>query len=191
MGNFDDKYWNLAQAGVWVEYRSQDLVNEFEYASRNGYMALGFYPTMHEHKKVASLSELHRDLVNGRITAWGRSRESGTKIEQIPVIEWTDLRLYPPHATRKHPMAGTIEPWTDIRLESATLKKHWRSVHETTGRAKFNWDEIEKLHKQAKEQNPEFTQNALIEEIQAMYEERFNKEAPGRATVQKHIKAWN
>jgi hypothetical protein len=190
LGNFDDKYWNLAQAGVWVEYRSQDLVNEFEYASRIGYMALGFYPTMHEHKKVASLSELHRDLVNGRITAWGHSRESSTKIEQISVIEWTDLRLSPPHATKEHPLAGTIEPWTDIRLESTALKKHWRSVHETTGRTKFDWDEIQKLHKQAKERNPEFTQNALIEEIQAMYEERFNKEPPGRATIQKNIKSW-
>ncbi len=191
MGAFDDKFWNLAQAAAWVEYRSQALVDEFESASRDAYVASKFYPTHADLKIVAALSELHRNLVNARITAWGRSREPGAEFEEISAIEWTNLRLDPPHATRRHPLSGTIEPWTDIRLESAALKKRWRSVHEITGRTKFNWKLIRGIHDQLKSANPEFSQNALIQEIELEYQAQSHKEPPSRSTIQRHLKDWD
>ena len=192
MSPLDDKYWNLAQAAAWVEYRSKDLVEKFEDPSRSAYIAISMYPSASDYMtKMGDLSELQKALLEGSITAWGRSQISNSKLEEIPSIEWADLKLEPPDATRRHPTEGWIKPWTDIRLESAAIKKRWRSEFETTGRSRFNWKRIREIHDEIKSQNPLYSQNELIIEIRDEYASRFNKAPPSRTSCQSHMKNWS
>ena len=192
MSPLDDKYWNLAQAAAWVEYRSKDLVEKFEEPSRSAYVAISMYPTMDDYKKkTGDLSKLQSALANGAVTSWGRSEESGKKLEEIPAIEWADLKLEPPDAMRRHPTKGWFSPWADIRLESTELKKHWRSRAETWDRTKFRWDRIEKIHDEIKVDDPDIRQNQLIIEIQGVYQDRYDKEPPCRSSIQSHMKNWS
>jgi hypothetical protein len=188
--SFDDHYWNLAQAAAWVEYRSRELVKEFEHATCDDYIALDFYPTMHRHQKVGEIVELHRCLISGTITAWGRARKRGDQVEQISPIEWRDLSLRPPCAYRSDWVITRLEPWTDIRVRSADIKRLWRSEFEKAGRSKFDWDLVRSLWEEAAEGNPAFSQNGLIEEVQYAYRDRLNKEPPGRSSIQRHLKKW-
>ena len=71
--SFDDKYWNLAQACAWVEYREKQLVNDFSVADRDAYMALGMYTSMWPagRQRHGSVEDLRRALEQGRIKSSG------------------------------------------------------------------------------------------------------------------------
>ena len=70
---FDGKYWNLAQAAAWVEYRENQLVEDFDTADRDAYMAVGMYPTMWPAGREwhGSVEELRRALEEARLASWG------------------------------------------------------------------------------------------------------------------------
>lgn len=187
----DSKYWNLAQVAAWVMYREMELVVQFEHPSRTGFMALGMYPSLEPsgRQKIASSNDLNRTLEDGRLTAWGY-RANSNQLEQIPSREWTDLTLAPPFAYDTRNLAAKHQPWTDIRLESAAVKKLWRSEHEISGRTKFDWDAVRPIHDELLERNPDFSQNDLITEIQGAFHDHFNKEPPSRSSIQRHLKSW-
>ena len=86
--------------------------------------------------------------------------------------------------------SDNAQPWTDIRLESAAVKKLWRSEHEISGRTKFDWDAVRAIHDELLERNPDFSQNELIIEIQGAFRDQFNKEPPSRPSIQRHLKSW-
>ena len=197
MPNFDSRYWNLSQATAWVVYRKRKLVEQFSEQSTDRWRALILYPKMHEHEPVSDLkvNELVNKLVNaliqGNLTAWGRRNDIKDELEAIPPREWADLTISPPSVKRSHPMAGQIEPWTDLRFESSDLKKRWRSLSETEGRTRYKWDVLEKMWHEIVELHTGFTGNQIIEELQLAYEEKFGKgKAPGRTTIQDRIKRW-
>ena len=188
---FDDKYWNLSQACAWVEYREKQLVNDFSVADRNAYMALGMYPSMWlaGRKRHGSVENLRRALEQGRIKSSGYRRHTQNSLEEIPAAEWTDFVIRPPLVS----FAGqpNNQPWNVVRLLSADMQRMWRSVDEVDGRSKYDWAALREIYEVLQTQNPEMTKNELILELQGTYEDRRNKKAPSRSTIQNRIKTWS
>jgi hypothetical protein len=135
--SFDDKYWNLAQASVWVEYREKQLVEELTEADRNSYIAIGFYPSMWPagRKRHCSVEYLRRALEQGRIKSSGYRRHTPESLEEIPAAEWTYFVIRPPNVCF---IGQTTQPWHRIRLLSADMRKLWRGVDEIDGRSKYD-----------------------------------------------------
>ena len=189
--SFDDKYWNLAQACAWVEYREKQLVNDLSGADRNAYMALGMYTSMWPagRQRHGSVEDLRRALEQGRIKSSGYRRNTPDNLEEIPSAEWTDLQIRPPLVS----FAGqpNNQPWKAVRLLSADIKKLWRTDHEVTGRSKFDWAAIRAVYEDLSASNPDMSQNELIIELQGAFEERFNKEPPSRTSFMRKIKTWS
>lgn len=188
---FGDKYWNLAQACAWVVYREMQLVNDFAVADRDAYIALGFYPSMWPdgRERLGAVEDLRRALEQGRIMSSGFRQNTAEQLVEIPAAEWTDFEIRPPLVCFTG--QSNNQPWNKVRLLSADMKKQWRGVNEVSGRSKFDWAALQEIYNELKNQNPEMSQNELIEEVQASFEERFNKEAPSRSTIQNKIKTWS
>lgn len=189
---FDVKYWNLAQGAAWVEFRERRLVEDFSTADRDAYMALGLYPSMWPsgRERRGNIAELHRALVEGQLTSWGYRLTDPEHLIAIPAAEWADLVISPPLARVAGRSGGDRERWTDIRVRSADMKRLWRGPHEVSGRTKYDWAAIRTIYDEQRASNPDFTQNELIDEIQRVFEARFNRESPGRTTIQDHLKRW-
>ncbi len=189
--SFDDKYWNLAQACAWVEYREKQLVNDFSVADRNAYMAIGLYPLMWPkgRKRLGSFEELRRALEQGRIKSSGYRRNTPDNLEEIPAAEWTDFVIRPPLVS----FAGqpNNQPWNAVRLLSADMQRLWRSVDEVDGRSKYDWAALREIYEALQTQNPKMSKNELILELQGAYEDRRNKNAPSRSTIQRNISNWS
>jgi len=189
--SFDDKYWNLAQACAWVEYREKQLVNDLSGADRNAYMALGMYTSMWPagRQRHGSVEDLRRALEQGRIKSSGYRRNTPDNLEEIPAAEWADLQIRPPLVS----FAGqpNNQPWKAVRLLSADIKKLWRTDHEVTGRSKYDWTAIRTVYSDLSASNPDMSQNELIIELQGAFEERFNKEPPSRTSFMRKIKTWS
>lgn len=187
---FDDKYWNLSQASAWVEYREKQLVEELRIADRDSYIAIGFYPSMWPpgREQRGHIEELRRALEEGRLVSSGFRRGGQDRLEEIPAAEWTDFVIRPPNVCF---IGQMTQPWHTVRLLSADMKKLWRSVDEVDGRSKYDWAAIKKIYMSLCDSNSDMSQNELILELQGSYEERFNKDAPGRSTIQHKIKTWS
>lgn len=189
---FDSKYWNLAQAAAWVEYRDRRLVEEFVAADRDAYMALSMYPLMWppDRERHGKVDELRLALEDGRLTAWGYRLTDPHHLTAIPLGEWTDLVITPPFARVAGRSGADRERWVDIRVHGADMKRLWRGTHEVSGRTKYDWDAIRSIYDEERASNPDFTQNELIDEIQRVFEARFNRDSPARTTIQSHMKRW-
>ena len=189
---FDRRYWNLAQAAAWVEYRERRLVEEFVAADSEAYMALGMYPSMWPpgREKHGTVDELRRALEDGQLTSWGYRLTDPDHLTTIPAGEWADLVITPPVALVAGRSGRGRERWTNIRVRSADMKRLWRGPHEVSGRTKYDWAAIRTIYDEQRASNPDFRQNELIDEIQRVFEARFNRESPGRTTIQDHLKRW-
>jgi hypothetical protein len=188
---FDDKYWNLAQACAWVEHREKQLVNDFSVADRNAYMALGMYPRMWPaaRKQHGFVEDLRRALEQGRIKSSGYRRNTPDVLEEVPVAEWTDLRIIPPFVSVA--AQPNNQPWSALRVLSADMKRLWRDICEVSLRTKFDWTEIRKMYDAIVVRQPSMSTNKKIEDLQFEFEELFNKEPPSRSTIQDKIKTWS
>ena len=188
---FDNKYWNLAQACAWVEYREMHLVDELAQADRSAYMAIGMYPSMWPagREQYGRIEDLRRALEGGQLASSGFRRGGQERLEDIPAAEWVDYVIRPPLISFLDQPQNI--PWTNFRVLSADMKRLWRSDHELSGRSKFDWTSIKSIYDKLKTQNPRMSQNELILELQGSYEERFNKDAPARSTIQNKIKIWS
>ena len=193
MSAFDQKYWNLCQAVVWVEFRNRKLVEEYANAETDAYQALHFYPLMWEERKlekVATLSDLLLRLVNGSLVAQGYRSDEQAKLQSIPPSQWHDIDLRPPRALDARAGHRGQELWTDVRVKQADMLRLWRTREETSGRTKYDWILLEKLFRRAAQRNPAFSKNDLIEEVQLEYKEIAKGEPPGRSTIQRRMKGW-
>lgn len=193
MDGFDYPFWNLAQAAVWVVYREKGFVEQMANADRDSYAAVGMYPSMwpKNRRRYAEVSDLYSALLDGRLQARGYHVDTLNTLYDIPAAQWQDMALYPPVARLRREGTYREERWTQIRLESADVKRLWRSTDEVNSRAKYDWDAIRELYEVAKRSNPDFSQNRLIEEVQLAYQQRFvDSEPPSRSSIQRHIKDW-
>jgi hypothetical protein len=185
---FDDIYWNLAQACAWVEYREKQLVNDFSMPDRNDYRALGMYSSMWPagRQRHGFVEDLRRALEHGRIKSSGYRRNKPDVLKEIPAAEWTDFDIRPPIVSFSGQPSN--QPWNAVRVLSADMKKHWRDVGEVSLRTKFDWAEIKTMYDAIVDRQPTMSTNKKIEELQLEFAERFNKDAPGRSTIQTNIK---
>ena len=187
--SFDDKYWNLAQACAWVEYREKQLVNDFNVADRDAYMALGMYPSMWPagRQRHGSVEDLRRALEQGRIKSSGYRRPTPESLEEIPAAEWADFVIRPPNVCFR---GQTTQPWHSVRLLSADMQRLWRSVDEVDGRSKYDWAALQKIYGDLQTQYPEMSKNELIVELQGTCYDR-RKKPPSRSAIQNKIKTWS
>jgi hypothetical protein len=188
---FENRYWNLAQASAWVEYREKQLVEDLDTADRNAYMALGMYPKMWPdgYERRGRIEDLRRALEEGRLVSSGFRRRGQERLEYIPAAEWAHYIIRPPAVS----FAGQPQniPWQSVCVLSADMRRLWRGVNEVDGRSRFNWAVIQKIFNEVKTQNPEMSQNELILEVQGTYEDRSKKNAPSRTTIQNKLKTWS
>lgn len=188
---FDHKYWNLAQAAAWVEYREKQLVEDLDTADRDAYMAIDMYdPSMWPAGREARgrIEDLRRALEESRLVSSGFRRGGRERLEDIPAAEWVDYVIRPPDVS----FSGQPQniPWESVRVLSAEMRRLWRSVNEVDGRSKFDWAAVQTMFSEVKTQNPEMSKNELITEVQGAFEDRFDKPAPSRSTLQRKISTW-
>ena len=81
-----------------------------------------------------------------------------------------------------------IEPWRSIQVDSADMKRLWRSELEVKGRSVFDHDLIRDLFRKAEVANPDMSRNELIIEVQVAYVAQTNREEPSRSTVDRAIR---
>jgi hypothetical protein len=193
MDYFDEKFWNLAQASAWVIYREKGLVDQLEQSTREEFMSLGMYTSMEpaSRQKVGSIRELSLALSDECLQAWGYRANGDSYLKAIPSLEWPDLDLAPPFAYHAKNRAQQYQPWTDIRVESAAVKKLWRSILEKDGRSKYSKAKIEQICNDLRYQNPDISQNELISEIQIEYAAKHDGKEPCRSSIQRYIKSFS
>lgn len=188
------RYWTLAQALAWVIYRRDDVV---DYVGPNGGGSLGLvgmYPTHFQPllEIRGNSKELRRAASEGRLEVTGIPTIGAPVRTAIPPEDWLQLRIYSDKVSQlSKDRSGHVYPWKDVVLECAAMKKLWRTGHEVTGRSKFDWAAIRADYEGLSASNPDMSQNELILEVQGSYEERFNKDAPGRSTIQRNISTWS
>jgi len=187
---FDQTYWDLNQASLWIVFRNAELVEDSIPPINRRVPTMLMYPSMNDYEQVGTIIELSKALESGNLYAHGRPADGGKQTQQIPVIEWSSLILEAPIAYISNIQEGKIQPWTDIKVKSAEVKKLWRSTLEKQSRSKFDWDEIKKLHDRLQSENPSFSRNELILELQGEFEDKFNKPGPSRTTIQRKLKQW-
>jgi len=147
MTHFDEPFWNLAQAAVWVVYREKKLVDNLANPKAESFAAIGMYPTMWpDHRKQhGKLSELHNALSDGRLQAKGFHEDAPDKLAVIPAEAWSDLNLNPPSAYDRRYPGKMYEPWRNIRAKSTDVKNLWRGLDEKKDKTQYDWDEVRQL----------------------------------------------
>ena len=193
MDTFEDKFWNLAQAAAWVIYREKELVTQFERPTRKDFMSLGMYQSMEpsSRRKFSSLQDLSKALINERLQAWGYRANDTSSLKSIPGVEWPDLDLAPPFVYHAKERAQQFQPWTDIRVESAAVKKLWRSTIDKDDRSRYNKTTVERIFNNLRSKNPDISQNELISEIQVAYADQHGGKEPSRSSIQRYIKSFS
>lgn len=193
MSAFDHRYWNLAQVAVWVIYREKVLVEQFAIPDRNSYIAIGKYPTMWPdgRSEKGPQQELWRALVDSRLNAQGYPRNNPERLVDIPPADWNNLIIDPPTAYLRGRGSIRLEPWVDFVIDSAEVKKLWRSEFETSGRTRFDWAAIRTIHDDVRANNPEMTKNELMNDIALAFAARFDREPPSRTSLQRNMKGWS
>jgi hypothetical protein len=184
--------WNLAQAAAWVVYRENELVGLLNSTEPGAFGAIGMYRSMWPkgRKTVGKLQELHDALTSGRLHARGYRNHKNSQhvLIDIPKREWADLHLAPPYAYDAAQLIQKIETWRSIQVDSADMKRLWRSELEVKAKSEYDHNRIRDLYAEAKTANPDMTQNALVEEVQLAYADQKNSKEPSRSTVQRVIK---
>lgn len=187
------KYWTLGQALAWVIYRREDVVTELAPQSGRRLSLISMFPSMYcpELEPVGSSEELLQHLREGALTASGRPAGDLSIRQDIRPEDWVRLRFLGEHAWRaSEDGQRTVEPWHDIVLEGAEVRKRFRGLSELDARTKFDWTVIRKIHDEVLTRLPQISQNELIAEIQGQFRDQFNKEPPGRTSIQTRIQRW-
>ncbi len=194
MAEFDNPDWNLAQAAAWIIYRERELVELLSCPDAHAFGAIALYPSMSPpgRKAIGKLTDLARALRDGRLAAKGFRQKAPDDLEPIPAAEWADLHLRPPFAYdyAERSLADRHERWISIRVSSTDMRQIWRAEHEVSGRSKYDWSAVEHIFRARRMDNPDMSDNELITEIQAEFEQQFSKEPPSRSSLQKHMKTW-
>ena len=95
MNTFDARCWNLWQAAAWVVFRSRRLVEYIQVQSRDGWVALFGYPSMHSYRQVGATNELQDALVHGKLVAWGRRNNLREELESAQRLSVATLSVQP------------------------------------------------------------------------------------------------
>ena len=190
MTSFDDEYWNLCQAAVWIEFRERPLVEQFVDADGDAYRALQLYPSMWPTDRVrhGTLDALYAFLKSGSLTASGSHCETPDRVEDIPPIHWYDIDLRPPHALDVRERGREV--WTRVRVRRPDVLRLWPVPTEKHDRSWFDWEAVRVLHDEVRAEHPDLSERQAILELQVRYERQFKSKPPGRTSLQKRIRHW-
>ena len=190
MTSFDDEYWNLCQAAVWIEFRERALVERFVDADGDAYRALQLYPTMWPPDRVrhGTLDEFYAFLKSGSLKASGSHCETPDKVEDIPPIHWYDIDLRPPRALDVRERGREV--WTRVRVRRPDVLRLWPVPTEKHDRSWFDWAAVRALHDEMRAEHPDLSERQAILELQVRYERQFKSKPPGRTSLQKRIRRW-
>lgn len=188
MTKFDNKYWNLCQAALWVEFRDQSYVEKHGAEDADGYKALHWYPEDDQPEKHAEVSELTEALKSKALIACGYHSDDPNVIKDIPPLSWYDIDLRPPHAfdTRSRGQ----ELWKDVRLKRREVLRIWQRPASATSKAWYDWDEIRKIYEDVIGEGANISQNQTIREIQARLSRACRESQPSRSALQTKLKEW-
>jgi hypothetical protein len=190
MTSFDDEYWNLCQAAVWIEFRERPLVARFADPDGDAYRALHFYPGMWppDRKQQATLNDLQSSLKSNALRAFGYHRDTPDRLEEIPPVQWYDIDLRPPRALDAR--ARDREVWTGVRVRRRDILRLWPIPTEPQDRSWFDWESVRAVFNEVRSECPDLSERQTILEIRARYERRFRRTPPGRTSLQTRLREW-
>lgn len=110
------------QAGLWIEYRSKTLVVETQKLGFSDLNSMRMYPTTHPYQHIQNALDLHKKLTAGRLMAFD-CRSSKHKMESIPKIESTRLRVDFPLVLNAGDSRSAIEPWLNLQFERKSVEE--------------------------------------------------------------------
>lgn len=146
---------------------------------------------MQDAKPVQASHTLQSAMISGKLEAFGHRSEPGASMETISSLEWETLILDIPTAYRRLARIAKDEPWAEIRVERADIQKLWRIQTETEGRTRYDWIAIREIYETLIQNNPDMSQNEIINEVQLGFQNRSTKEPPSRTSLQTKIKSWH
>ena len=134
MTEFDNPDWNLSQAAAWIVYREKTLVEQCVNPTTSSFSAIELYPSMwpKERKQHGSLNDLSSALRSGSIEVRGYHSDDKNLLTFTPRETWVELHIRPPFAYQANQLAAQIQPWKNIRLESASIKRIGRYAFAST-----------------------------------------------------------
>lgn len=174
-------------------YRREDVVEELAPHNGKSLSLISMFPKMYtpELSAVGSPDQLLHHLRRGALKASGRSTGEQLPRQDIRSEDWLQLRFLGDRVWRvSDDGKQTVEPWCDLVLEAAEVRKMFRGASEVQARTGYNWGVLREIHDDLRRRHPEMTQNELIVEIQGQFEDRFNRKPPGRSTIQRHMQKW-
>jgi|TARA_B100002003_G_C13883945_1_gene431335 hypothetical protein len=189
---FDQTYWDLDQASLWIVFRNAELVEESVPPINRRVPTMLMYSRMNDYEQVGTIIELSKTLELGNLYAYGRPTGGNTQVQQIPTVEWSSLILDAPIAYILDPKRGKIQPWTDITVKSADIKKEWPAEPKNTKhRELFDWEAIKMIWSSLEKgaQKPR-SGRQLVRQIQDQFGKETSLTPPSRSQIEKHIKQW-
>lgn len=185
----EQPYWTLLQAAAWVVFRDMEVVDRFSPPKPGDWSAFMAYPTMRtEFSEHGKSDDLVDALRKSRLRAFGRRGTPAAAMEEIAEIEWQDLIVDIDGPYRRQETGARDEPWRDIRVKRADVERLWRRPSETEGRSRYPRAWFQKRYAELRATHPSFSQNQIIVELGAIYEEETGREAPSRSSIQRCIK---
>ena len=115
-------HWNLTETAAWIVFRNLSVVKRFSDPAPENWQAYMMYESMWLCPKVAEPSELGGALRSGRLSALGRSGDTGSKMMTIPAIEWETLIVRPPSAYRLLPDNTPVTRQTCSQQRLSTIR---------------------------------------------------------------------
>lgn len=190
MGAFDQQYWNLCQAAVWVAFRERELVEQFAVADAESYRSLNFYPGMwpQSRKKFSDPNELYEALKLNSLRATGYRPGDPAEVREIDAVYWNHIDPRPPYAWDAR--RSGKELWTHVMVRRADVLRLWPHPTQWTDRSLFDWDAIHSIHDEVQSEEGQLSDRVLVQEIQIRFEKRFKRKPPSRSSLQKKFKQW-
>jgi hypothetical protein len=190
MTSFDDEYWNLCQAAVWIEFRERPLVERFREADGEAYSALHFYPGMWppDRKQHGTINELLSSLKSNSLKALGFHYDTIGQLDEIPAPHWYDMDLRPPRVLDARERQREI--WTRVKVRRRDILRIWPIATEKQDRSWFDWGTMRTLFDEVRTELPDLSERQTILELQARYQRQFKRKAPGRTSLQTRMRKW-
>lgn len=182
------KVWTLSQASAWVVFRDLSVVELFAPPNPENWASYLAYPTMRKAGKIGEPLEIITALKAGDLVATGRRSSRGAPREEIPAREWEDVVFDVIGPYRRLENGTKDEPWRDMLVESADVKRLFRGPTEVEGRSRFSKTWFQDRYSKLREAQPSVSINEHIAELQVQFQQETKREPPSRTTIQRYLK---
>jgi len=182
------KVWTLSQASAWVVFRDLSVVELFAPPNPESWVGYLSYPSMWTTDEKGKPQDISNALRDGRLIATGRRSSRGAPREEIPAREWEDVVFDVIGPYRRLENGTKDEPWRDMLVESADVKRLFRGPTEVEGRSRFSKTWFQDRYPKLREAQPSVSINEQIAELQVQFQQETKREFPSRTTIQRYLK---